>query len=232
MLDLPRRLTAEALGTAMLVAVVVGSGIMADRLSSDMAVSLFGNAIPTGAILVVLITLLAPVSGAHFNPVVTLVFALKQEIATRAALAYVAAQIAGGIAGTILAHAMFDLPLLQVSTTIRTGTGQWLAEAVATFGLLLTILLGLRFRYEAIPWLVGLYITAAYWFTASTSFANPAVVIARALSDTFAGIRPADLPGFILAQVIGGLAALLLTGWLLAETKPLAGPPENMKGAE
>lgn len=232
MLDLPRRLTAEALGTAMLVAAVVGSGIMADRLSSDMAVSLLGNAIPTGAILVVLITLFGPVSGAHFNPVVTLVFALKREIATRAALAYVAAQIAGGIAGTILAHAMFDLPLLQVSTTIRTGTGQWLAEAVATFGLLLTIHLGLRFRYEAIPWLVGLYITAAYWFTASTSFANPAVAIARALSDTFAGIRPADLPGFILAQVVGGLAALLLTGWLLAEIKPVASPPENVKGAE
>ncbi|MGK9052185.1 aquaporin [Neorhizobium petrolearium] len=232
MLDLPRRLTAEALGTAMLVAAVVGSGIMADRLSSDMAVSLLGNTIPTGAILVVLITLFGPVSGAHFNPVVTLVFALKREIAAQAAFSYVAAQVAGGIAGTILAHAMFDLPLLQVSTTIRTGPGQWLAEAVATFGLLLMIHLGLRFRYEAIPWLVGLYITAAYWFTASTSFANPAVAIARALSDTFAGIRPADLPGFILAQVVGGLAALLLTGWLLAETKPLASPPENVKGAE
>lgn len=227
MFDLSRRLTAEALGTAMLVATVVGSGIMADRLSADMAVSLLGNTIPTGAILVVLVTLIGPVSGAHFNPAVTLVFALRREIAAHAAFAYAAAQIAGGIIGTILAHAMFDLPLLQVSATIRTGPGQWLAEAVATFGLMFTILAGLRFRSEAIPWLVGLYITAAYWFTASTSFANPAVAIARALSDTFAGIRPANLPGFILAEIAGAMLALLLTGWLLAEKTPVTRPSET-----
>ncbi|MCJ9752711.1 aquaporin family protein [Neorhizobium sp. BETTINA12A] len=232
MFDLRRRLTAEALGTAMLVATVVGSGIMADRLSVDMAVSLLGNTLPTGAILVVLITLLGPISGAHFNPAVTMVFALRREIDIRSALFYLAAQFAGGIAGTILAHAMFDLPLLQVSATIRTGPGQWLAEVVATFGLILTILAGIRFRSEAIPWLVGLYITAAYWFTASTSFANPAVALARSLTDTFAGIRPGDLAGFILAEIVGALVALLLAGWLLAETKPLTQPLAHMKGAE
>ncbi|CDN50458.1 aquaporin [Neorhizobium galegae] len=232
MFDLPRRLTAEALGTAMLVATVVGSGIMADRLSVDMAVSLLGNTLPTGAILVVLITLLGPISGAHFNPAVTMVFALRREIDVRSALFYLAAQFAGGVAGTILAHAMFDLPLLQVSTTIRTGPGQWLAEVVATFGLVLTILAGIRFRSEAIPWLVGLYITAAYWFTASTSFANPAVALARSLTDTFAGIRPDDLAGFILAEIVGALVALLLAGWLLVETKPLTQPLAHMKGAE
>jgi glycerol uptake facilitator-like aquaporin len=232
MFDLPRRLTAEALGTAMLVATVVGSGIMADRLSVDTAVSLLGNTLPTGAILVVLITLLGPISGAHFNPAVTMVFALGREIDVRSALFYLAAQFAGGVAGTILAHAMFDLPLLQVSTTIRTGPGQWLAEVVATFGLVLTILAGIRFRSEAIPWLVGLYITAAYWFTASTSFANPAVALARSLTDTFAGIRPGDLPGFILAEIVGALMALLLAGWLLVETKPLTQPLAHMKGAE
>ncbi|KAB1089070.1 aquaporin family protein [Neorhizobium galegae] len=232
MFDLPRRLTAEALGTAMLIATVVGSGIMADRLSVDTAVSLLGNTLPTGAILVVLITLLGPISGAHFNPAVTMVFALRREIDVRSALFYLAAQFAGGVAGTILAHAMFDLPLLQVSTTIRTGPGQWLAEVVATFGLILTILAGIRFRSEAIPWLVGLYITAAYWFTASTSFANPAVALARSLTDTFAGIRPGDLPGFILAEIVGALMALLLAGWLLVETKPLTQPLAHMKGAE
>ncbi len=171
--DATRRLTAEALGTAILVATVVGSGIMADRLSDDVAVSLLGNTIPTGAILMVLITILGPLSGAHFNPVVTLVFALRREIEARMVLPYVLAQIAGGIAGTLLAHAMFDLPMLQIAQTVRSGTGQWTAEVVATAGLLLTILGGLRFRAEAIPMLVGLYITAAYWFTASTSFANP-----------------------------------------------------------
>ncbi|MBB3611642.1 MIP/aquaporin family protein [Rhizobium sp. BK602] len=214
-----RRLAAEFLGTAMLVATVVGSGIMADRLSADTAISLLGNTIPTGAILIVLISLLGPVSGAHFNPVVTLVFALKREIATSMAFCYVAAQVAGGVAGTVLAHAMFDLPLLQLSATVRTGPGQWLAEAVASFGLLFTILAGLRFRPDAIPWLVGLYITAAYWFTASTSFANPAVAIARSLTDTFAGIRPQDLPGFILAELLGAVLAFAVAGWLLMETR-------------
>lgn len=214
----PRRLVAEGLGTAFLVATVVGSGIMADRLSDDAGVSLLGNTLPTGAMLVVLITLLGPTSGAHFNPVVSLVFALRRQLAPADALAYIALQILGGIAGTILAHAMFDLPLIQASATVRTGAGQWLAEAVATFGLLITILLGLKMRAEAIAWLVGLYITAAYWFTASTSFANPAVAIARALSDTFAGIRLLDVPGFILAEILGALLALALAGWLLAES--------------
>jgi len=212
----------------MLVATVVGSGIMADKLSNDVAVSLLGNTLPTGAILVVLITIHGPISGAHFNPAVTLVFALRREIGTNAALAYVVAQIVGGIAGTFVAHAMFEMPILQVSETVRTGSGQWIAELVAAFGLVFTILAGLRFRSEAIPWLVGLYITAAYWFTASTSFANPAVAIARALSNTFAGIRPVDLPGFIVAELLGALLAMALAGWLLAEPKPI----RQMKAAE
>ena len=219
--DLPRRLAAEALGTAMLVAAVIGSGIMADRLTDDVALALLGNTIPTGAILVVLITILGPVSGAHFNPAVTLVFGLRREIETKAALAYVLAQIAGGIAGTLIAHAMFGLPLVELSTTVRSGTGQWIAELVASFGLVFTILVGLRARPDSIPWLVGLYITAAYWFTASTSFANPAVAIARAFSNTFAGIRPLDVPAFIVAELVGALLAMALAGWLLAEPKPL-----------
>ncbi|MER9057645.1 MIP/aquaporin family protein [Mesorhizobium sp. M0213] len=226
--NLSRRLAAEALGTALLVATVVGSGIMADRLSNDVAVSLLGNTLPTGAILVVLITIFGPISGAHFNPAVTLVFALRREIETNAALAYVAAQIAGGIAGTLLAHAMFELPILQVSATVRTGSGQWIAELVAAFGLVFTILAGLRSRPDSIPWLVGLYITAAYWFTASTSFANPAVAIARAFSNTFAGIRPADLAGFIAAELLGALLAVALAGWLLAQPKPVG----QMKAAQ
>ncbi|MER9237831.1 MIP/aquaporin family protein [Mesorhizobium sp. M0633] len=226
--NLPRRLVAEALGTALLVATVVGSGIMADRLSNDVAVSLLGNTMPTGAILVVLITIFGPISGAHFNPAVTLVFALRREIETNAALAYVAAQIAGGIAGTLLAHAMFELPILQVSATVRTGSGQWIAELVAAFGLVFTILAGLRSRPDSIPWLVGLYVTAAYWFTASTSFANPAVAIARAFSNTFAGIRPADLPGFIGAELLGALLAMALAGWLIVQPKPAG----QMKAAQ
>ncbi|CAN7740309.1 aquaporin [Mesorhizobium caraganae] len=226
--DLSRRLVAEALGTAMLVAAVVGSGIMADRLTDDVALSLLGNTIPTGAMLVVLITILGPISGAHFNPAVTLVFALRREIQTKAAIAYVIAQITGGIAGTFLAHAMFDLPILQISQTVRAGSGQWIAELVAAFGLVFTILAGLRFRSDAIPWLVGLYITSAYWFTASTSFANPAVAIARALSNTFAGIRPLDVPAFIVAELLGALLAMALAGWLLSVPKP---EPE-MKAAQ
>lgn len=204
----------------MLVAAVVGSGIMADRLTDDVALSLLGNTIPTGAMLVVLITILGPISGAHFNPAVTLVFALRREIQTKAAIAYVIAQITGGIAGTFLAHAMFDLPILQISQTVRAGSGQWFAEIAAAFGLVFTILAGLRFRSDAIPWLVGLYITSAYWFTASTSFANPAVAIARALSNTFAGIRPLDVPAFIVAELLGALLAMALAGWLLSEPKP------------
>lgn len=219
--DLNRRLVAEALGTAILVATVVGSGIMADKLSDDAAVSLLGNTIPTGAILVVLITLLGPISGAHFNPVVTMVFAIRREMASREALLYVLAQVIGGIAGAWIAHAMFDLPILQVSHTVRAGPGQWTAEIVATFGLLFTILCGLRFRPDAVPWLVGLYITAAYWFTASTSFANPAVAVARSLTGTFSGIRPIDLPGFIASETVGALLAAAVGGWLLAESSRL-----------
>jgi glycerol uptake facilitator-like aquaporin len=214
--DLPRRLTAEALGTALLVATVVGSGIMAETLTKDVALALLGNTLPTGAILVVLITIFGPISGAHFNPAVTLVFALKRELRPGEALSYMAAQIAGGIAGTILAHAMFALPLLDASLKMRTGGAQWLAEAVAAFGLVATILAGIRFERTAVPWLVGLYITAAYWFTSSTSFANPAVAIARSLTNTFSGIRPVDLPGFVVAELFGAVAGLLLMSWLLS----------------
>jgi glycerol uptake facilitator-like aquaporin len=217
--DWQRRLAAEALGTGLLVATVVGSGIMAERLTNDGALALLGNTLPTGAILVVLITILAPVSGAHFNPAVTLVFALRGELNRRWALGYMLAQVAGGIAGTIVAHAMFALPLLEASLKVRTGAAQWLAEAIAAFGLLATILGGIRFERASVPWLVGLYITAAYWFTASTSFANPAVAIARSMTNSFSGIRPADLPGFISAEFCGAIAALLLMSWLLRERK-------------
>jgi glycerol uptake facilitator-like aquaporin len=215
--DLRRRLVAEALGTALLVATVVGSGIMAENLTRDVALALLGNTIATGAMLVVLIGMLGPISGAHFNPVVTLVFALKRELPLREALLYAVVQIAGGIAGTMIAHAMFELPLLQASLKIRNGHAQWLAEAVATFGLIAIILAGQRFARASLPALVGLYITAAYWFTASTSFANPAVAIARSLSNTFSGIRMQDVPGFVVAECGGALIALVLMGWLLRE---------------
>jgi glycerol uptake facilitator-like aquaporin len=213
--DLQRRLAAEALGTALLVATVVGSGIMAESLTKDVALALLGNTLPTGAILVVLITILGPISGAHFNPAVSLIFALKRELTPREALLYVVAQVAGGIAGTVIAHAMFALPLLDTSLKMRTGGAQWFAEGVAAFGLIATILAGIRFERAAVPWLVGLYITAAYWFTASTSFANPAVAIARSLTNTFSGIRPIDLPGFIAAEVCGAVIALMFMNWLL-----------------
>jgi glycerol uptake facilitator-like aquaporin len=213
--DLQRRLTAEALGTALLVATVVGSGIMAQNLTKDVALALLGNTLPTGAILVVLITILGPISGAHFNPAVTLIFALRRELSPRDALLYTGAQVAGGIAGTVIAHAMFALPLLDASLKVRTGGAQWLAEGVAAFGLVATILAGIRFERASVPWLVGLYITAAYWFTASTSFANPAVAIARSLTNTFSGIRPIDLPGFIAAELCGAVVAMLLLNWLL-----------------
>ncbi len=215
-----RRLAAEALGTGFLVGTVVGSGIMAETLTGDGALALLANTLPTGAILVVLITCLGPISGAHFNPAVTLAFRLRGAIATPRALAYGAAQIGGGILGALIAHAMFKQPLWQISTTARTGPAQWLAEVVATFGLVTVIFAGLRHRAEAVPWLVGLYITAAYWFTASTSFANPAVAIARSLSDTFSGIRPVDTPGFILAQILGAGLAVLLARWLVAPDPP------------
>jgi glycerol uptake facilitator-like aquaporin len=213
--DLPRRLAAEALGTALLVATVVGSGIMAESLTRDVALALLCNTLPTGAILVVLISILGPISGAHFNPAVTLVFALKRDLTPREGLSYVLAQIAGGIIGTMVAHAMFALPVWDASLKMRTGSAQWLAEGVAAFGLVATILAGLRFNRPAVPWLVGLYITAAYWFTSSTSFANPAVAIARSMTNTFSGIRPLDLPGFIAAELFGAVAALLLMNWLL-----------------
>jgi glycerol uptake facilitator-like aquaporin len=209
---------AEALGTALLVTTVVGSGIMAESLTKDVALALLGNTLATGAILVVLISMLGPISGAHFNPAVTLIFALKRDLAPRQALLYVAAQIVGGIAGTMLAHAMFALPLLDASLKTRTGGAQWLAEGVAAFGLVATILAGIKFNRASIPWLVGLYITAAYWFTSSTSFANPAVAIARAMTNTFSGIRPVDLPGFIAAELCGAVVALMLMSWLLRAT--------------
>lgn len=191
---------------------------MADKLTDDVALALLGNTLPTGAILVVLITILGPISGAHFNPAVSLAFVLNKTMPLSELAPYVMAQIAGGVAGSLMAHAMFDLTLFQLSTTARTGTGQWIAEIVATFGLVGTILAGIRFRGDAVPWLVGLYITAAYWFTASTSFANPAVAIARGFSDTFAGIRMMDVPAFILAQIIGSILAVLVLGWLLRST--------------
>jgi glycerol uptake facilitator-like aquaporin len=211
-----KRLTAEFLGTAFLLAGVVGSGIMAAKLAGgNGALALLCNTLPTGAILVVLITVLGPISGAHFNPAVTLVFTGKRELPIQEAMLYIIAQIAGGIAGTTAAHLMFGLPLLDISMKTRTGGAQWFAEAVAAFGLVATILAGVRFQRNAVPWLVGLYITAAYWFTASTSFANPAVAIARSLTNTFAGIRPVDLPGFIVAELLGAILASLLMNWLL-----------------
>src|SRR5580692_11793095 len=213
--DLPRRLAAEALGTALLVATVVGSGIMAESLTKDVALALLGNTLPTGAILVVLITILGPISGAHFNPAVSLVFALKRDLRPQETGLYMLAQIIGGIAGTFAAHLMFGLPMLETSLKVRTGGAQWFAEWVATFGLVVTILAGLRFARASVPWLVGLYITAAYWFTASTSFANPAVAIARSFTNTFSGIRPADAPAFIVAQLAGALLGLTLMAWLL-----------------
>ena len=217
-LPLSRRLLAEALGTAILVAAVVGSGIMADKLAGgNQAVALLGNTIPTGAILVVLITILGPISGAHFNPAVSLVFASRGELPWRDVLPYIILQCLGGIAGTIVAHLMFDLAPLTIGTTVRSGPSQWLAEAVATFTLVLTILGGVRYAPHAVPWLVGLVITAAYWFTASTSFANPAVTLARGFTTTFAGIAINHVPGFVVAQLIGvAIGALVATVLFLA----------------
>ena len=228
--DLSRRLAAEALGAAFLVATVVGSGIMAESLTRDVALALLGNTLPTGAVLVVLITIFGPISGAHFNPAVTMVFAIRRELMPAEALGYILAQIAGGIAGTLLAHAMFALPLWDASLKVRTGGPQWLAEGIAAFGLVVTILAGLKFNRSAIPWLVGLYITAAYWFTSSTSFANPAVAIARSLTNTFSGIRPVDLPGFIAAELAGALAALSLMNWLLRSRDEENGEEAALRG--
>ena len=212
---LAQRIVAEGLGTAFLLAAVVGSGVMAAKLSGgNGALALLCNTLPTGAILAVLILTFGPVSGAHFNPAVSIASALRRELPARAAAVYIAAQIAGAVAGVWAAHAMFDLPVWQISLTVRTGPGQWLAECVATFGLLLTILGCAARTPSALPYAVGLYITSAYWFTASTSFANPAVTIARALSNTFAGIAPANVAAFIAAQLAGMIAAVALGRWL------------------
>ena len=217
-----QRLMAETLGTALLVATVVGSGIMAETLAGgNVAVALLGNTIATGAILYVLITMFGPVSGAHFNPAVSLAFALRKELGVAVLALFVVAQIAGGIGGTMLAHAMFDQPLLQASTTARGGPSQWLSEGVATFALVLTIFGTLRARPSAVPMAVALVITAGYWFTASTSFANPAVTVARAFSDTFSGIAPVDVGPFVLAQLAGAILAWAIArfifGWSAAD---------------
>ena len=213
---MPRRLIAEALGTLLLLATVVGSGIMAENLAGgNDAVALLGNTLATGAILAVLITVFGPVSGAHFNPAVTLAFFIRREIGGRDAALFVAVQLVGALAGVALAHLMFEIDVVQFGAKARTGGGQWLAEAVATFGLVATILGTLAARPKAVAAMVGLYISAGYWFTASTSFANPAVTVARAFTDTFSGIAPAHAPAFILAQLVGAVLATLLFGWLL-----------------
>jgi glycerol uptake facilitator-like aquaporin len=210
-----RRLVSEWLGTALLLAAVVGSGIMAERLSGgNVALALLCNTIPTGAILAVLILVFGPISGAHFNPAVTLAFTVRGELPWGVAGSYIVAQIIGAVVGVWAAHLMFELPVLQLSTTARAGWGQWIAEAVAAFGLLVTIFGCVSRTPSATPYAVGLYITSAYWFTASTSFANPAVTIARSLSNTFAGIAPSGVMAFIVAQLIGAGTAVLLSGWL------------------
>jgi glycerol uptake facilitator-like aquaporin len=219
--SLGRRLAAEGLGTGLLLAIVIGSGIMGERLAGGSeALALLGNTLATGAGLVVLITLFGPISGAHFNPAVTLAFALKGDFSWRLLPPYAAAQVVGAVVGVWLAHAMFAEPLLQVSAKLRDGPAQGLSEAIATFGLLGTIFGTLRFRPGLVPAMVGLYITAAYWFTASTSFANPAVTLARCLSDTFAGIDPHSAPLFIATQLAGAGLAVAVFGWLLKEDQP------------
>jgi glycerol uptake facilitator-like aquaporin len=216
---LGRRLLAEGLGSAILVATVVGSGIMAERLAGgNQGIALLGNTIATGAILVVIITIFGPISGAHFNPAVTVAFAVRGFAPWNAVIPYVAVQCIGGLAGTALAHLMFDLAPIAIGTTPRSGVSQWLAEAVATFTLVLTIFGGVRFAPQAIPWLVGLAITAAYWFTASTSFANPAVTLARGFTTTFAGISINHVPGFVIAQLVGAAVASLLAAVLFPDS--------------
>ena len=216
---LRRRLAAEAVGSFFLFAAVIGSGIMAEKLSAgNDAVALLGNTMATGAMLFVLITMLGPISGAHMNPAVSLVAASRHELGWRNAAAYITTQLAFGILGAWAAHLMFDLPVLQTSVKARTGAGQWLGEAIATFGLILTILGTVRYRPNAVAASVALYITAAYWFTSSTSFANPAITIARSLSDTFAGIAPHDVPLFIVAQLFGAACAALVAKALFEES--------------
>jgi glycerol uptake facilitator-like aquaporin len=219
--SLRRRLAAEGVGSFFLFACVIGSGIMAEHLSAgNDAIALLGNTIATGAILFVLITMLGPISGAHMNPAVSLVAASRGELSWRDATAYIVVQLSFGILGAWAAHLMFDLPTLQLSVKARTGLGQWTGEALATFGLILTILGTVKHRREWVPASVGFYITAAYWFTSSTSFANPAITVARSLSDTFAGISPKDVPPFIVAQLIGAAMAALLARWLFDEEEP------------
>ena len=218
MISLSRRLFAEWFGTMMLVATVVGSGIMAEQLAGgNVAIALLGNTIATGAILVVLITILGPLSGAHFNPAVSFAFALRGEITPKIAALYAIWQIIGGLCGTVLAHLMFEQTVWQTSAHMRSGMAQYGSEFVATFGLLAVIFGGICYRQTAVPWLVGLYITAAYWFTASTSFANPAVTIARSFTDSFSGIFPGDMPFFIIAQMLAAAAASLVCGWLFTD---------------
>lgn len=215
-----RRLFAEWIGTFSLLATVVGSGIMAERLAGgNIAIALLGNTIPTGSILIVLILVFGPISGAHFNPAVTLAFAIRKEITTSDTVLYVLTQVFGGICGVLIAHVMFDNPLIDPSTTTRSGIGQWVGEFVATFGLVGTILGCLKARPEAVPYAVGLYITAAYWFTSSTSFANPAVTIARGFSNTFAGINPANVAAFVAVQLVAAILATLFFHWLLDEQR-------------
>ena len=217
-ISLNKRLASEFIGSALLLATVVGSGIMGERLAGgNIALALLGNTIPTGAILVVLILIFGPVSGAHFNPVVSAAFALNGQLGKRYLIAYILAQIMGAVIGVWIAHGMFDLPILQISGTIRTGVSQWLAESVASFGLLLTIFGCVARAPASIPYAVGLYITAAYWFTASTSFANPAVTIARSLSNTFAGIEPSNVAAFIVAQSLGAGVGYILSIWLWSD---------------
>ena len=225
--DPSRKITAEFIGTTFLLATVIGSGIMAETLSpNNSGIALLANMAATGAILMVLILIFGPISGAHFNPAVTFGFFLRREISLGMTAAYTSVQIIGGLVGAVIAHLMFDLPVVEASTHIRTGPAQWLAEIVATFGLLSTIYGCIRFRVEAVPYAVGLYISAAYWFTSSTSFANPAVTIARSLTDTFSGIRPEDALGFICSQLIGAILATMVFYWLL---KPvgITPRPEN-----
>ncbi|MES2237129.1 MAG: MIP/aquaporin family protein [Pseudomonadota bacterium] len=229
MTTVARRLTSEALGTALLLAIVVGSGIMGERLAGgNVAIALLANALATGAGLIVLILVFGPISGAHMNPVVTVADAWLGGLAWRDVPGYVAAQFIGALLGVAIAHGMFDLPLYTASTHIRTGAPQWFSEFIATFGLLATILGCVRHRPAAIPFAVGAYITAAYWFTASTSFANPAVTLARSFTNTFAGIRPDDVIGFMLAQIIGAIVAVALFRWLLpAMPEAVAGSKDS-----
>src|ERR1700689_2645772 len=222
---LAKRLAAECLGTGLLVATVVGSGIMGEKLAGgNVALALLGNTLPTGAILVVLILAPGPISGAHFNPAVSLVMSLRKDHPWREFFPYAGAQILGGCLGTLVAHGMFELPLFELAIKARTGPAQWFAESVATFGLIVTILAVSRFKSEAIPVAVGLYITAAFWFTASTSFANPAVTIARALTNSFSGIAPVDVPMFVVAQLAGALAGLSLMNWFFTPSVGPRGP--------